>query len=69
QNEEEHRHRTASFFEYNPMEDLRMVKNPAQYNAAKDIMNLLARLRTSTANRSLRAHYELLYNEIKETLK
>lgn len=69
QNEEEHRHRITSFFEYNPMEDLRMVKNPAQYNAAKDIMNLLARLRTSTANRSLRAHYELLYNEIKEALK
>lgn len=66
---DEYRNRATSFFEYNPMEDLRMVKNPVQYNVAKDLMNLLGRLRTSAVDRTLRAHYELLYNEIKEFLK
>lgn len=55
-------------FDFNSMEDMRMVKNPVLQAQAIKLKNLLNRLRQSTSNKVLRAHYEALYKDIKTAL-
>ncbi len=60
--------RSASFFEFDPMEDYSMIKNPVILSTAHDLLNLLARLRASAPGKTLKAHYQGLYMELKNAM-
>ena len=66
-NHHENEHSTA-FFDFNSMEDFRAIKNPANQEKATELFKLLARLRLSAPSKTLKAHYDVLYREIKTAL-
>ena len=50
------------------MEDFRAIKNPANQAKATELFALLARLRHSAPGRTLKAHYDVLYRELRTAL-
>ena len=60
--------RSTAFFDFNSMEDFRAIKNPANQVKATELFKLLARLRLSAPSKTLKAHYDVLYREIKSAL-
>ena len=60
--------RSTAFFDFNSMEDFRAIKNPANQVKANELFKLLARLRLSAPSKMLKAHYDVLYREIKSAL-
>ena len=60
--------RSTAFFDFNSMEDFRAIKNPANQVKATELFKLLARLRLSAPSKTLKAHYDVLYRELKTAL-
>ena len=60
--------RSTAFFDFNSMEDFRAIKNPANQAKATELFALLARLRHSAPSRTLKAHYDVLYRELRTAL-
>lgn len=60
--------RSTAFFDFNSMEDFRAIKNPANQAKATELFALLARLRHSAPGRTLKAHYDVLYRELRTAL-
>ena len=60
--------RSTAFFDFNSMEDFRAIKNPANQVKATELFALLARLRHSAPGRTLKAHYDVLYRELRTAL-
>lgn len=57
-----------AFFEFDPMEDFKMVKSPVDLSTAQDLLTLLAKLRLSAPTKLLKAHYQSMYVELKKAL-
>lgn len=54
-----------AFFEFDPMEDFKMIKSPVVLSTANDLLALLSRLRQSAPTKQLKAHYQSMYLELK----
>ncbi|HEY9543093.1 zinc-dependent metalloprotease [Prevotella sp.] len=54
-----------AFFEFDPMEDFKMIKSPVVLSTANDLLALLSRLRLSAPTKQLKAHYQSMYLELK----
>lgn len=60
---------SKSFFEFDPLEDFRMIRTPVTQGLALDLKKLLGRLRVSASSKMLRAHYDALYSDVNAALK
>lgn len=61
--------RAQSFFQFNAMQDMRMIKTPVLYGVAQKLLGLLQNLKQSEGNYANRMHYLALYEELKQAVK